>query len=90
MDLRILYPRSIREKFAGYVHFGRMIDKCWAVHAGMEGEYMYPCPMDERLLQFAGISSEAFSPAVQGKTDQEMVEWFLATATPHTRSEIEV
>jgi hypothetical protein len=46
--------------------------------------------MDELLLQFAGISSEAFSRAVQGKTDQEMVEWFLATATPHTRSEIEV
>jgi len=68
MDLRTTYPRSIRERVAGYVHLGRMIDKCRAVHAGMQGDYVYPCPMDQRLLQFAGISSESFLHAAHGRT----------------------
>lgn len=89
IDLRIQYPRSIRERVAGYVHLGRMIDKCRALHAGMQGDYIYPCPLDEQLLQFAGVSSEEFARAVQAKTDQEIAEWFQMRSTPHTPSEIE-
>ncbi|MBI5777374.1 MAG: DUF5069 domain-containing protein, partial [Nitrospirae bacterium] len=44
MDLRKNYPRSPREKLAGYVHLPRMIDKCRASLAGTEGDYIYPCP----------------------------------------------
>lgn len=89
MDLRNQYPRSIRERVAGYVHLGRMIDKCRALQAGMQGDYIYPCSLDERLLQFAGISSEAFAREVQSRTDQEIVDWFQINATAHTLSEIE-
>ncbi|MBA2252621.1 MAG: DUF5069 domain-containing protein [Nitrospirales bacterium] len=89
MDLRSQHPRSIRERLAGYVHLGRMIDKCRALRAGMQGDYVYPCPLDERLLQFAGISSEAFAREVQSRTDREMVDWFQINATAHTPSEIE-
>jgi hypothetical protein len=64
MDLRIHYPRSIRERLGGYVHLGRMIDKCRALQARLQGDYVYPCPLDERLLRFAGISSEEFSSEV--------------------------
>ena len=45
MDLRKHFPRSMRAKLEGYVHLARMIDKCRAVQAGTEGEYIYPCPM---------------------------------------------
>lgn len=89
MDLRNQYPRSIRERLAGYVHLGRMIDKCRAHRAGLQGDYVYPCPLDERLLQFAGISSEALAREVEFRTDREMVDWFQVNATAHTPSEID-
>lgn len=89
MDLRHQHPRSIRQRLDGYVHLARMIDKCRALQAGMQGEYVYPCPLDERLLQFAGISSEAFAREVRSRTDQEIVDWFQTNAAAHTPSEIE-
>lgn len=89
MDLRHQHPRSIRQRLGGYVHLARMIDKCRALQAGMQGEYVYPCPLDERLLQFAGISSEAFAREVRSRTDQEIVNWFQTNAAAHTPSEIE-
>jgi hypothetical protein len=79
----------MRERLAGYVHLGRMIDKCRAVRAGIQGDYIFPCPLDEQLLQFAGISPEEFSREIQAKTDPEMAEWFRSKGTRHTPSEIE-
>jgi len=55
----------------------------------MQGDYIYPCPLDEQLLQFVGISSEEFAREVQAKTDQEMADWFRIRAAVHTASEIE-
>jgi hypothetical protein len=66
-----------------------MIDKCRAIRAGMQGDYIYPCPLDEQLLQFAGISSEEFAREVQAKSDQEMADWFRIRAAMHTAPEIE-
>jgi len=65
MDLRKRFPRSMRAMLAGYAHLPRMIDKCRAVLAGTEGEYIYPCPIDELLMEFAGITSEEFTAAVK-------------------------
>ena len=59
MDLRKDFPRSMRITLVGYAHLARMIDKCRAVLAGTEGEYIYPCPMDERLMEFAGITASS-------------------------------
>jgi hypothetical protein len=90
MDLRTSFPRSMKEKLAGYVHLARMIDKCRAVLAGTEGEYIYPCPMDERLLEFAGITSDQFTAAVKANpTDEGVVAWFRQAAKPHSPTELE-
>lgn len=90
MDLRTTFPRSMKTRLAGYVHLARMIDKCRAVLAGTEGEYIYPCPMDERLLDYAGITAEQFTAAVKAnQTDDGVVEWFRRTATPHGEAELE-
>ncbi|HEU4684797.1 MAG TPA: DUF5069 domain-containing protein [Nitrospira sp.] len=84
MDLRTSFPRSMRETLAGYAHLARMIDKCRAVLIGTEGEYIYPCPMDERLLEFAGLSSDQFTSAVKANpTDEGVVAWFQQHATAH-------
>ncbi len=90
MDLRTAFPRSMKTKLAGYVHLARMIDKCRAVLAGTEGEYIYPCPMDDRLMEFAGITAEQFTAAVkQHPGDEGVVQWFRRTATPRTVAELE-
>ena len=90
MDLRKGVPRSMRFKLGGYVHLARMIDKCRAVLTGTEGEYIYPCPMDERLMEFAGITSEQFTAAVMANpTDEEVVHWLNHNATPHRPAELE-
>jgi hypothetical protein len=90
MDLRKDFPRSMRFKLAGYAHLARMIDKCRAVLAGTEGEYIYPCPMDERLMDFAGITSDQFTAAVKANlTDEDVAEWFQKHTRPHHPEEIE-
>lgn len=89
MDLRIAYPRSIQVKLAGYVHLARMIDKCRAALADTLGEYLYPCPLDKRLLEFAGLTAEEFLEAVKGRTDDAIVPWFQAHARPHGQAEID-
>lgn len=89
MDLRSEYPRSIREYFGGYVHLARMIDKCRAKHVGMLGEYIFPCPIDQRLLDFTGISGDTFLEAVHSRTDDEVLHWLQSTALSHTPQEIE-
>lgn len=89
MDLRSDYPRSVYVKLGGYVHLARMIDKCRAKVAGTLGEYIYPCPMDQRLLDFAGISGDDFLGAVTSKTDQDVVAWFQAAAKSHTDEDVD-
>lgn len=89
MDLRKHYPRSPREKLGPYVHLPRMLDKCRATLSGTQGEYIYPCPMDQRLLDFAGITAEQFTAAVKTRTDEEVMTWFRQTAKPHSAAEIE-
>ncbi|MDP3089718.1 MAG: DUF5069 domain-containing protein [Nitrospira sp.] len=80
----------MRITLAGYVHLARMIDKCRAVLAGTEGEYLYPCPMDERLLEFAGITSDQFTAAVKTNPADEVVgAWFRQTARPHPTAKLD-
>ena len=75
---------------AGHAHVARMIDKCRAVLAGTEGEYIYPCPLDEQLLEFAGLTSEQFTAAVQANpTDEGMAAWFAQAAIPHSPAELD-
>jgi hypothetical protein len=90
MDLRKDFPRSMRYQLGGYAQLARMIDKCRAVLAGTEGEYIYPCQMDDRLLEFVGITSEQFTAAVQANpTDEGVVSWFRKQAKPHQPAEVE-
>ncbi|MFO0773389.1 MAG: DUF5069 domain-containing protein [Nitrospiraceae bacterium] len=89
MDLRTGFPRSMRCLMEGYVHLARMIDKCRAVLAGTEGEYIYPCPMDERLFQFTRVTAEGFTEAVRTHPDDAGVAaWFRPHAASHTATEI--
>ena len=90
MDLRTTFPRSMRVRLEGYVHLARMIDKCRAVLAGTEGEYIYPCPMDDRLMEFAGITAEQFTAAVKANEhDEAVTQWFARRRSPHSQAELD-
>ena len=90
MDLRRSFPRSMQSKMEGYVHLARMIDKCRAVLAGTEGEYIYPCPMDDRLMEFAGITADQFTAAIKpNPSDEAVAQWFTQTAKAHPPAELE-
>ena len=80
----------MRDKMEGHVHLARMIDKCRARLAGAEGEYIYPCPMDERLMEFAGITADQFTATVKSNpTDEGVAQWFRKTAKAYPPAELE-
>jgi len=90
MDLKMSFPRSMRYEMEGYVHLARMIDKCRAVLAKTEGEYIYPCPMDDRLMDFAGITANHFTAAVKANpSDVAVAKWFTQMAKAHPPAELE-
>ncbi|MEP6935820.1 MAG: DUF5069 domain-containing protein [Nitrospirota bacterium] len=90
MDLRKSFPHSMRVKLRGYVHLTRMIDKCRAVLARTEGEYIYPCPMDDRLMKFAGITADQFTASVKtNPSDEAVADWFAQTAKAHPPAELD-
>lgn len=89
VDLRTGYPRSLHERVGGYVHLARMIDKCRAKLSGTIGEYLYPCPLDQRMLEFAGIDPDQFLDQVRQHSDEAIVHWWTVTAKPHSDDERE-
>lgn len=89
MDLRIQYPRSVRDRLGGYVHLARMIDKCQAKLAETLGDYIFPCPLDQQLLDFLGISADQFLEAVEGRSDEDIVAWLARHAKSYTPEEVE-
>ena len=79
----------MRVKMEGYVHLARMIDKCRAVLAKTQGEYIYPCPMDDRLMKFSGITDKEFTATVKANpTDKGVAQWFTKTSRPHQQAEL--
>ena len=52
-----------------------MIDKARAFRNGKLGEYIYPCPLDKRVLIFLKTSPENFLDLAEVYDDQEMAEW---------------
>lgn len=88
-DLTREFPRSPQEKLGPYVHLARMIDKVRAREAGTLGEYIYPCPLDQSLLEFLGLSGEMFQEAVRGRTDSEILDWLKIKAAPRPPKQID-
>jgi len=81
IDLTKQPPRSPRVRLGLYVSLPRLLDKGRATIAGKNGEYHYACPLDQRLLEFAGIDAEALKKQLAaGKGDGEILEWITANS----------
>ncbi len=80
-DLTKQPPRSPRVRLGGYAILSRMLDKGRAAINGKNGDYHYACPLDQRLLDFAGIDPEALKKQLEaGKGDWEILEWIGANS----------
>jgi hypothetical protein len=67
-----------------------MLDKGRAAIAGKNGEYHYDCPLDQHILNFAGIDAAALKTELaSGKGDGEILEWINAHGK-HKRSAWEI
>jgi hypothetical protein len=88
LDLNRVYPRSPKQLLGGYAHLGRMLDKARAKAAGTLGEYIYPCPLDQALLEFLGLDADAVFDVAKQRTDDEVVRWVQERATPRAAQDI--
>ena len=75
MDLSREFPRSPKQKIAGLVQLGRMIDKGRAYKEKKLADYIYPCPLDKIILNFLQIDSDKFAKMVVDKNDDEISIW---------------
>jgi hypothetical protein len=75
-DLRKEEPRPASASLGGFELAARCIDKCRATLVGMQGDFMYGCPMDQKFLQAAGIGAEELKHFVAtGATDEQIAAW---------------
>ena len=89
-DLTQHPPRSPRVRLGGYMILPRMLDKGRATLAGKQGEYIYACPLDQRFLDFTGITADALKKQLAtGKGDGEILEW-IEKNSKHKRTEPEI
>lgn len=75
LDLTKDFPRSPKERLGPYAHLARMIDKARAKAAGTIGEYIYPCPLDQALLDFLAIDSETLLAIAKDLPDYDVLRW---------------
>jgi len=86
-DLTKEPPRSPRERMGGVAHLPRMLDKARARAGGRLGEYIYPCPLDRRVLAFLKLDAEDFADAAARLSDHEMEGWVEAHAAHRDEAE---
>ena len=68
-------PRARDLVIGGIPWIARMSDKARAKSDGTIGEYIYPCPIDHRVLVELGISAEEFLDiATSVESDSHLVQ----------------
>ena len=86
MDLSKVFPRSPKQKMAGLVHLGRMIDKARAYKEKKLADYIYPCPLDNIILNFLCIEADTFANITVEKKEEEISNWvkgLIKSKTPN-------
>ena len=77
VDLTAHAPRSpYNRDVAGIYDAARIADKARADKAGKLNDYIYNCPIDQRILGFLGISAETYQEgAYENPNDVEFSDW---------------
>ena len=59
------------------------------MHHGTLGDFIYPCPLDQCLLDFVGLTAQVFLEGVKEKSEEDCARWIHQMATPRTPAEME-
>jgi hypothetical protein len=77
------FPRRGRESIGEALWLLRVSDKGRASAAGTIHDYIYPCPMDQGMLERWGIAPAEFDKALRDNpTDESLYNWFVARVRP--------
>jgi hypothetical protein len=77
------FPRRGREPKGEALWLLRVFDKARATADGTVHDYIYPCPMDQGVLQRWGVTPEEFTAAaVQHRSDGEISRWLEDRVPP--------
>jgi hypothetical protein len=77
------FPRRGREAMGDALWLLRVADKGRASAAGTIADYIYPCPMDQGMLQRWKITPDEFDRALQDYSDDaSLFEWFSQRVRP--------
>jgi hypothetical protein len=77
------FPRRGRESIGEALWLLRISDKGRASAAGTIYDYIYPCPMDQGMLERWGITPAQFDEALRkNPTDESLYDWFLERVRP--------
>ncbi len=87
MNLTLDTPRSPKEKMAGLVHIPRMVDKARAAQQNALGEYIFPCPLDNIMLEFIGVNSKTFQQKACNDAEEVLSAWITSQCKNRSREE---
>jgi hypothetical protein len=77
------FPRRGREPIGDALWLLRTADKGRASVAGTIHDYIYPCPMDQGMMQRWRITADEFDDALQrNSTDELLYAWFSGRVRP--------
>ncbi len=77
------FPRRGREAIDGILWLARVADKARAAAAGTIHDYIYPCPMDQGVMQRWGVTPEEFTQAIAAHpTDSDVLAWLRERVSP--------
>jgi hypothetical protein len=77
------FPRRGRERIGEALWLLRVSDKGRASAAGTIHDYIYPCPMDQGMLDRWGITPAEFDSALQSNPDDDsLYKWFVERVRP--------
>ena len=71
------------------VHVPRMADKARAAQTQTLGDYIFPCPLDNIILEFLGVDADSFLDNSCEDTDAQLLAWVESLCTNRSLEEIE-
>ena len=75
---------------ADLVQLPRMLDKAKAFNAGTLGEYYFPCPLDDIILEFIQTDHESLAKMVTENSEAEIAIWAQDRYKNRSKEEIDI
>lgn len=77
------FPRRGRDMIGDALWLARISDKARAAAAGTIYDYVYPCPMDQGVLQRWKVPQHDFEEALrQHPDDEQLLTWLQGRVNP--------